>query len=96
MILKNSRNRTAISIFQTLKASFNYYLYKNNRKSKHYDFKLQGNTIWVFINSHEKIVFTILVGDKIEVTSITADPCLVTEFISFLHSELHLKREVLM
>jgi len=42
------------------------------------------------------MVFTILVGDKIEVTSVSADTCLVTEFISFLHSELHLKREVLM
>jgi len=91
MILKNNRNHSALSIFKILKASFNYYLYQNNRKSKQYDFSVKGNTVWVFSDTHEKIHFTILVGDKINVTSLTTDNLLILDFNSFLYSQLDLK-----
>jgi len=95
MILINTHRRPATFIYETLNLSFNKYLLQNNVSSKQYDFALIGNTIDVSMSSTSILVFSLVVGDKIDTKVYTTDTCLITEFMVFLNRELKIKREVL-
>ena len=95
MQLINTQRRPATFILETLNQSFNKYLLQNNVRSKQYHFSLTGNTIDISLINPAIVVFSLVVGDRIDAKVYTTDTCLVTEFMVFLNKELKIKREVL-
>jgi len=95
MQLINTQRRPATFIFETLNQSFNKYLLQNNVRSKQYIFSVTGNTVDISTSSPVTLVFSLVIGDRIDAKVYTTDTCLITEFMVFLNRELKIKREVL-
>ena len=96
MILKNPRKHSEKVIFDTLNISLNEYLHRNNVMSKKYLYQQNGNVVQIVTPSNALIVFTLVIGDQVEIIDHTTDTLLLNELITYLSAELKIRREVLM